>query len=256
MRNSTKLWVLLAAVAVGCGDDAAGDSNDSGASADAGADTVEDDIAVQDAADTHDEPGDVGGSTDTADSEDAVADITDITDDEVAADAAADADAARDTVTDVDAPDDAVELDAADSGEDDAGPIVCEYLDLYIYIADCAGGSQYVREFVDVAGNPEAACPAYWVPGDSFLRYDSAEDALAADNCDLDCLRRAGMSVSALRCDRRMGWIEFVDDEGDCADVLEFADGFYASVDAWCAEQGACPSTPEIGDVCGEGPPE
>jgi hypothetical protein len=244
----------LLLLVVACGEDGSSDTpSDTGT--DAGGD-ISPDLSGGDAAVDADGPD---SSTDTG--ADAVSDVgADTTDgtssdaDDIAEDV--DPDSQIDAVADVVADVADVGADTTEDTAADADPVVCEYLDLNIYIVDCAGGSQYLRQFVDIAGNPADACPDYWVPGDSFIDYDTAEDALAADNCDLDCLRAASTSVSALRCDRRTGWITFRDAEDDCADVYEFADGFFESVEAWCDTQGTCLTPPTIGDVCGEGPPE
>ncbi len=155
---------------------------------------------------------------------------------------------AADALTSLDAGDDAGTVDtgpgdtgpgdggSADSGLDggptDAGMDAgCGYLDLGIFIADCASGYVYVREWSGTGEFDPDLCPTYYTVG--ATRFDTLEAALASDSCDPECLRGAGMSVTLLRCGRRTGYIVYRDRGEDCDDAYETPDGIFPSIEAW-----------------------
>ena len=117
-----------------------------------------------------------------------------------------------------------------DAGTPDAGGTMCGYLDLDIYIVDCAGGYRYLRRWQPTSGDP-GECPEYYTLGP--MRFDTLEAALGSDSCDPNCTRGASTSVSAIRCGRRTGWIVFRDVEDDCGEVYETPDGLFASLEEW-----------------------
>ncbi len=138
--------------------------------------------------------------------------------------------AGLDAALDVGVRTDAFEPDAGEPGDAgmDAG---CGYLDLGIFIADCASGYVYVREWSGTGEFDPDLCPTYYTVG--ATRFDTLEAALASDSCDPECLRGAGMSVTLLRCGRRTGYIVYRDRGEDCDDAYETPDGIFPSIEAW-----------------------
>ncbi len=120
-----------------------------------------------------------------------------------------------------------------DAGTDAGG---CDYLDFDIWITDCGSAHPYVRRWTDIGG--ASGCPDYFTIGGT--RYATLADALASMSCDSDCLRRAAMSVTLLRCGVRTGYITFEDPEMDCDDLLETPDGLFRSREEWDAAH-PCP---------------
>lgn len=122
---------------------------------------------------------------------------------------------------------------AADGGAADGGSDAgdCEYIDLDIYIVDCAEGYTYLRRWQRLGGS-EAECPDYYTLGGT--RFDGLDDAIASASCDSECLRRAGTSVSLIRCGHRSGYIVYRDAEPEsCGEVYETPDGLFPSIEAW-----------------------
>ena len=118
-----------------------------------------------------------------------------------------------------------------DAGEDASVDAGCAYLD-DVYITDCETGYERLRRFVSTSD--PIACPEFFTIGGE--RFATQDEAMASLRCAVECLRSARNSVSLLRCGRRTGFISFVDDMGCAsADVLETADGIFASSDEWDA---------------------
>jgi hypothetical protein len=225
---STLFSAALAAFAVACSDDAsttdasttdASGAFDAAAATDA---TVPRDTGTRaDAAPT--EP-DAGGAPD-ASSEDAVAaDVDEIPADSgvITADASVSGDAGS-------------ALCATDAGpfmRTDGG-VACSYLDDPIIVA-CAPRFEYARVWTDTS-NP-AACPPYTTFRSNT--YADPIEATCAQGCNPACIYRATLSVSFLFCGRRSGYIVYR--AANCADVYEFAEGLYPSVEAH-AEANPCP---------------
>ena len=118
--------------------------------------------------------------------------------------------------------------DAAPS--DDAGAVdggSCSYLDLELWIGDCAGGYSYIRRWTDTDG----VCPEYFTVGST--RYETLEEALSTSACEAECLRHPSTSVSLIRCGVRTGYIVYRDEGEDCPSLLETPDGLFESADAW-----------------------
>lgn len=142
-------------------------------------------------------------------------------------------DAARDaqveSVGDTGLADDVGPLDAA--AAPDTG---CTYLDDPL-IVRCADRYRYVRTWSAIEGS--VSCPPY-ATGVDGARYATLEDAIAASSCDAECVWRASVSFTVLRCGHRSGYIEFRA-EG-CDSVIETPDGIFASTEEW-NEAAPCP---------------
>ena len=143
---------------------------------------------------------------------------------------AASTDGATEDASASDAGDTGPDASPIDAGTPAAGGTMCGYLDLDIYIVDCAGGYRYLRRWQPTSGDP-GECPEYYTLGP--MRFDTLEAALGSDSCDPNCTRGASTSVSAIRCGRRTGWIVFRDVEDDCGEVYETPDGLFASLEEW-----------------------
>jgi hypothetical protein len=113
------------------------------------------------------------------------------------------------------------------------GGVACSYLDDPV-IVSCAPRFEYARVWTDTS-NP-AACPPYTTFRSNT--YADPVEATCAQGCNPSCIYRASMSVSFLFCGRRSGYIVYRAD--NCADVYEFAEGLYPSVEAH-AEANPCP---------------
>ena len=127
----------------------------------------------------------------------------------------------------------AVRLDGGADAGPDAG-LDCAYLDLNDFIADCSGRYTRLREWTATASGVTAEqCPPYWTIEGRTGQLPSAEAALSGSSCDPDCLRGASTSFSILRCDRRSGYIQYEDREGDCEAAIDTPDGIFDSVESW-----------------------
>ncbi|MBO6935005.1 MAG: hypothetical protein JJ863_08515 [Deltaproteobacteria bacterium] len=109
---------------------------------------------------------------------------------------------------------------------EDAGA-ECTFLDDPM-IASCSGGYTYIRRWFATEGD----CPDYWTIGGGG-RFETEELALASRDCTPECTRRAGTSVSLIRCGVRTGYIVY--DDPDCDEAVETPDGIFPTVDDWNA---------------------
>jgi len=112
---------------------------------------------------------------------------------------------------------------ASDLGAEDAGA-ECTFLDDPM-IASCSGGYTYIRRWFATEGD----CPDYWTIGG--IRFETEELALASRDCTPECTRRAGTSVSLIRCGVRTGYIVY--DDPDCDEAVETPDGIFPTVEDW-----------------------
>lgn len=192
----TSILLLALGLAIGCSDDT----------------SAPEDAGSVDAA----SPTDAGSSSEDAAVE---SDAGDTNSDAGPADAGSDHDAGSDS-----------DAGLVDAGPGDAGSerdaSTCRYID-NVFITQCMGAPAYLREWVDTG----RVCEPYYTVGSA--RYDTFDDAVAAQECDGECLRGAGTSVTILRCGRRTGYIEYRDGEGDCPQLIETPDGLFESVAAW-----------------------
>lgn len=145
-------------------------------------------------------------------------------------------DVSRDADASID-PDTSTDADATLDVLSDVGG-ECSYLDLSIWIVSCDGGYRYLREWTAFEGGTVEECPPYYTLGPD--RYGDLDAALASDRCDRDCLARAAMSVSYLRCGRRSGYIIYRSDGPECPELYEFPEGIYESFEEYDAAH-PCP---------------